>query len=186
LDALPFALASGSVATPALPDGLNSIELFVRPVRETLAVTTLPPTGVVGETVMLVTQADLDENYQFLQGLYVYTSTGWQLRDKVAKANLDPNLPYMPEDSLVSASSDFRHLPFNKIVGASAAVGDEPSILYPANVGTPVTMPGMGPSFARFASGFKLAEVMVKLTAGAIANAATDVKIVRTSHVDLF
>jgi hypothetical protein len=185
LDALPFSVPAGTIATPVLPNGLNLIKLFIKPVRKTLAVTSLPATGVIDRTVMLVNPADVEGNYQYLNDIYIYTATGWQVRDKFVKANLDPNKPYVPENYLVGRSADFRNLPFNEIVGASASLQDEPDILYPANVGLPLTSPGMGPSFARFSSGFLLAEVAVLLTAGAIATPATDLKIVRPTHVDL-
>lgn len=185
LDSLGFNLAAGSLVSPVLPNGLNRLLLYVVPTRNTPAVATLPAVGAIDDTAMLVSAADVDNNYEYLQSLYLYTATGWQVRDKFVKTNLDPNKPYIPEDSLVQGSSDFRHLPFNEIVGAATAWKDEASVLYPANVGTPVTIPGMGPSFARFASGFLLAEILVNLTAGAIAVPATDVKIVRPRHVDL-
>lgn len=183
IDALPFTVAAGSASTLALPNGTHTLKLFVNPVREVLAVSALPATGTVGQQVMLVTPAGEFEDY--LQDVYIYTATGWMLRDASIPANLDPNAPYVHPTWTVPNSSDFRHLPFNKVTGAALSVSDEKQIIWAPHRGQPVSLPSIQGSYARFSAGFAIANVRVTLTGGAIAAPATDLFISRPNSVDL-
>lgn len=183
LDALPFSVAAGSAVTAALPDGVHKLKLFINPVRKVLAVSTLPGTGTIGQEVMLVTRAGDFEDY--LQDIYTYTASGWLVRDAAIAANLDPNGPYIPQTWEVPTSSNFRHVAFNDIVGTSYSVADERQIIWAPQRGQLASLPSIEGSYARYSAGFAVAEVRVKLTAGAIAVPATDVTITRTKSVDL-
>jgi hypothetical protein len=184
LDTIPFTLAAGStVSSAALPDGTNLVKVYVNPVREVLAVLALPPTGTPNQEVMLVSPAG-DFDY-FFQDIYRYVAGAWVLRDKALTMSLDPNGKYQPQTWEVGGSSDFRHLPFNKITGAVLAAKDEQQIIEPPNRGALPNHPGLGGSYMRFSAGFVLAEVKVTLTAGAIATPATDLIITRPREVDI-
>lgn len=183
LDSLPFNVAAGSAATAALPNGVHNLKLFINPIREVLAVSTLPGAGTIGQEVMLVTRAGDFEDY--LQDIYTYTATGWVLRDVAIAANLDPNGPYIPQTWEVSTSSNFRHVAFNKITGTAYSLTDERQIIWAPQRGMPVSLPSIEGSYARYSAGFAVADVRVKLTAGAIATPATDLTITRAKSVDL-
>jgi hypothetical protein len=183
IDSLPFSLAAGTVSTAALPNGINNLKVYVSPIREVLAVTTLPAVGTPNQEVMLITPAgDFDF---YLQDIYRYVGTSWVLRDAASAADLDPNSVYVPETWAVPGSSDFRHLPFNKVVGSTLTLTEERPIMYPPYRGMPPHLPSMSGSYVRYSAAFAIADVKLILTAGAIANPTTDLVITRTKNLDL-
>lgn len=162
LDVREFDITAGSVVSTALPNGLNKLEVYVRPVRKTPALTALPGTGVAGDTCFVV--VDADANNQYLDKAYVYQASAWVEKDLM----YEPNTDY------------FRNMPLSAITGGVFALSDEKAILYkPTAGGLPPEQTAMNgaPSFVRYPAGFKVATINVTLTAGAIATPATDLVI---------
>lgn len=178
LDSRVFALAAGSLITPALPNGLNSFAIWVIPVRKTLALSALPNRGVEGDIVYLTTPAD--ENTQYLNKIYVFRAAKGGFVEK------NEDVTSGEKDAIFESNTDyFRNLPFSEITGSRLSFTDEKSILFSPNKGMPPELAIGPPSYARYASGFAIGKIDVTLTAGVIATPATDVVIHLNGHAKI-
>jgi hypothetical protein len=166
VDSHQFALSSGSVVTPALPDGVNVISVYVKPVRQVPSVSTLPGSGTEGAYVFLTTS--VDENTEYLQDIYVYRAAkgGWILANQY--------LNYGEKDAIYAPNTNyFRSLPFSEITGTALSATDEKAILFAPSTGLPpeLSNPGYAPAYARYSAGFKIADVTATLASGALTSA---------------
>lgn len=180
LDSHQFNFTAANLVTGTLPNGVNNLEVWVRPVRRTPAVSTLPGATTDGSYCFLTIPCD--ENTDYLDKIYVYRTgpAAWLEANEYVNygeksAIYAPNTPY------------YRNLPFSEITGGVLSLKDEKSILYKPSTGLPpeISPANFAASYARYASGFKLADVTVTLTGGAIATPATDLVVKRLRQADV-
>lgn len=180
IDNNQYTLAAGSIVSAALPNGVNNLEAWVIPVRKSPDVAVLPTVGVEGDIVLLTSKAD--DNLNYLQEIYVYRAAlgGFVKKNEYATIG--------EKDSIFAPNTDtWGHLPYSEYAGAVLSASDEKGILYRPNTGLPAQLSPMrgAPSYARYAAGFKIADIKVTLTAGAIAVPATDLKVTRVKYANL-
>lgn len=181
LDTHQFNFTAASLVTAALPNGVNNVEVWVKPIRKVTTGATVPVAPGADGDYFFLTQP-CNENIDYLDKIYVYrtASTAWIEANEYVNygergAIYAPNTPY------------FRNLAFSEITGGVLSATDERSVMYKPSVGLPpeISPSNFASSFARYAAGFKLADVKVTLTAGAIATPATDVVITRLRQADI-